>query len=598
MMQDQIVVTDTYPAYPVYEEEVYETGPELVELSVPVDLDSWRYSRVALPFLLFILFLLVSLFCLTFWQQSGNIKSLHDGVPRMIALTSVDTGADEAGSPKSLRNIRIAAAWFSCIGILVALIVFFARPSQKARNGANFACAGLLIIGCVLAWIAFGIGLAKTHILKCPPNRRYTLQTCVNHTAYGTTILCLDAAVGFSSIVAALMLAYNTKANHWKLAARDWEEAQQDATETTKERMPGEMVQRNVGYVRKWLTGIALLVCLAFIAAWMVFLIILVEEREKAVLMGPRGRGDSTQQYNSIFDYERAGWPVKDTRLRYSVVAVGILTVLANFLPFRSKTIAYVFGGLYFTTAVMAIIAFGIDFHEMDRARQLPCPNTPDNLPQTCYQDPFIATVSLDFMVCFFILVYLVVEYVVMQKRQCQHCDRAYGMSDLIKHESTECTARPVRCDVCAKGMTFGQFEQHKEYCSVDHVKCRNCSTMIAKWGVKAHQEECSRWPVQCTMCSDSFQRTDMPHHVMVCPNRPTSCDACGETFRKREMDAHRAVCREVLVECNQCEDHMQRFRLTQHQDQDCPKRLVRCDQCGVMVHFFRFGRHTAECTH
>jgi hypothetical protein len=38
----------------------------------------------------------------------------------------------------------------------------------------------------------------------------------------------------------------------------------------------------------------------------------------------------------------------------------------------------------------------------------------------------------------------------------------------------------------------------------------------------------------------------------------------------------------------------MQRFRLTQHQQQDCPKRLVRCDRCDAEVHYFRFSRH--EC--
>jgi hypothetical protein len=570
-------------------------GPELVELSTPVDWDSWRYSRFALPWLVWCFLWLIALFCLTFWQQAGNIKNLRDGVPRMISLQSTHDDNHEAGLPIGLRSIRIAGAWFCFLGIALTLVVFFARPAQKTRTALNFFYAVLLIIGCVLAWISFGIGLGSYRDLqRCVPNRRYTFQRCLNHEAYATVEVCLDACVGITSIIAALLLAYNTKANHWKLAARDWEEAQQDSLETVKERTPGEMVQRNVGYVRKWLTGIALLVCLAFVAAWMVFLVLLHEDREKQWLMGPRGRGDWTQRQDSIFDFEHAGWPVKDTRLRYSVVAVGIVTILFNFLPFRSKTIAYVFGGLYFLTAVMAIIAFAIDFHEADRARQLPCINTPDNLQQICTQDPFIATIALDFIVCVFLLIYLIVEYGIMQKRQCQHCDRAYGMQDLIKHETCECPARPVRCDVCAKAMTFNQFDKHKEYCSVDHVRCTNCGTMIAKWGVKAHQEECARWPVQCTMCADSFQRCDMPHHVMVCPNRPTSCDACGETFRKRDLEAHRAVCHEVLVMCDQCEDHMQRFRLSQHQQQDCPKRLVRCDRCDAEVHFFRFSRH--EC--
>ena len=46
------------------------------------------------------------------------------------------------------------------------------------------------------------------------------------------------------------------------MAPRDWEEAQEDTLEPTKERMPGEIVQRNVTYVRKLMTGLALLAVL------------------------------------------------------------------------------------------------------------------------------------------------------------------------------------------------------------------------------------------------------------------------------------------------------------------------------------------------
>jgi hypothetical protein len=534
------------------------------------------------------------LFCLTFWQQCGDIKNLRDARPRNIQLVSVSGSGSEAGQPKSVKNLRISHVWFGWFGAVFAWLVFFLRPSHKLRTPLNLVCVLLLLVSGGLAWIAFGVSLAHYNDQQqCYYNRAFTYQKCINHKAYAITNTALDAGVGVFTLVAAVLLAYNTKANHWRMAPRDWEEAQEDTLEPTKERMPGEMVQRNVTYVRKLMTGLALLAVLVLVAADVVFIILLHEDREKEVLMGVRGRADESLQYASTRPFEHPGWKTLNTRLRYSTVGFGILTVFLNFLPFRSKSVAYFFGFLYFSTAIMAICAFGFDVRELGDAKSLPCPTQPiTGAVQECVQQSYIATCVLDIFVSIFLFIYVIAEYIVLGVRQCQNCDRAFEMNELVKHESSECPCRPVRCEVCAKAMNFRQFQQHKLYCSIDHVRCKHCGSMVAKWGVKAHQEECTRWPVQCTMCNDSFQRSDMPHHVMVCPNRPTSCDTCGETFRSRDMDAHRTVCGEILVQCELCDDQMQRFRLQQHQHRDCPKRLKECDRCRLMVPMFQWERH------
>eukprot|EP00995_Heteronema_vittatum_P000299 NODE_103_length_1940_cov_1596.319937_g66_i6.p1 GENE.NODE_103_length_1940_cov_1596.319937_g66_i6~~NODE_103_length_1940_cov_1596.319937_g66_i6.p1 ORF type:complete len:599 (-),score=239.41 NODE_103_length_1940_cov_1596.319937_g66_i6:67-1863(-) len=580
------------------EPEVYPPqGPELVELSTPVDEDSWRYSRFALPWLVWCFFWLVALLLLTFWQQTGDLKHTRDGKPRLFELVRDDT-SDEASIPKSLRNLRIAGAFFAFFGVVLAWAIFFARPKRGARMGGNMLCALLLIVCTILAWIAFGIGLHHYNDFRaCPPSQRWTGEFCARHTAWAVATVTLDAAVAVFAFVAAILLAYNTKQNHFRLAPRDWEEAQNDSLEPPKERVPGEMVQRNVSFVRKWLTGLALVATLILVAAWMVFVVLLHEGRATQHHYGVRGRTDQSRRYDSQDEFEAPGWPAKNTRLRYAACAVGLLAILFNFLPFRSRTIAYCFALLYFCVIVALLVAFGMDVHEVRLANEDTCPNAPDGLVHECNTGSFGATCALDFITFFWLMLYLVIEYIINRSRQCQHCDRAYGMQELIKHETTECTARPVRCAVCAKGMTFKEFGQHAEFCSVDHIRCKNCSTMIPKWGVKTHQDECTRWPVQCTMCEDSFQRHDMPHHVMICPNRPTSCNACGETFRSRDLEAHQALCGEVLVQCDLCNDQMQRFRMQQHQQADCPKRLVECDRCQIMVPRFRFERHQQkEC--
>eukprot|EP00992_Anisonema_acinus_P001224 TRINITY_DN10414_c0_g1_i10.p1 TRINITY_DN10414_c0_g1~~TRINITY_DN10414_c0_g1_i10.p1 ORF type:complete len:511 (+),score=93.03 TRINITY_DN10414_c0_g1_i10:59-1591(+) len=502
------------PPPPEAQPEYVPEGPQYVEMSTPVDEDSWVYSRFALPMLLWVFLWILALFCLTFWQQTGDIKNQYNGLPRFPILRSTQ-GTHEAGQPTSLRSVRIASCFFGIIAIFGAFVIYFLRPKQSVRQGANFGCAFLLFLCSVLAWVAFGIAMANFQNQQtCPYNRRFTGQKCVFHTAYAIAAATLDAAVGVGAIISLLLLAYNTKANHWVRGPNNWEEAQQDAVETTKERVPGEVVQRNV------------------------------------------------------------------------------------FLTFRSKTIAYIFAFLYFATAVLAMVAFGFDVHELRWANDLTCPAAPDGLGQDCTQGQFIATAVLDFFVFIWLIVYIVVEYVINPTPQCQHCDRAYELSELMKHEAVECGARPVRCEVCAKTMTKKQFDEHKSSCSSDHVRCKNCKVMVPKWGVKAHQEECPRWPVECNMCDGTFQRMDMPHHVTICPNRPTSCDACGETFRSKDIAAHRALCGEVLVRCELCDDIMQRFRLQQHTQNECPKRIVECDKCGESVTMFRWERHQQkECS-
>lgn len=542
----------------------------------------------------------MALFCLTFWQQTGNIKNYYNGIPRLVETSDAAGSNSEAGLPKGLRNLRIAYAWMVGIAVIGTFLVFFARPKRAIRTALNFLFVILFLGGTVVAWIAFGVGLGNyKNAARCQPLYRFTFQKCAPWVAYAIAAITLDAAVATGSILSLLLVAINTVSNHWKLQPRDWEEAVADTHEMPKERAPGERGQKNVSLVKKWLTALALLFTGGSLAALVVFLILLHEGRDKEYFTGARGRTDSSLNPYSMERFELNGWPVKNTRLRYGAVAIGLLSILFNFIPFRSKTIAYIFGFIYLSTAVICFCALGFDLHALNKATNAPCPPAVDGATLVCNRGSFQATAALDFIAAFWLVLYVIIEYVIMQRRMCQHCDRPLLMAELIKHESTDCKARPVRCEVCAKSMTFKEFEGHQRTCSTDHVRCKNCGTMVAKWSVKSHQESCPRWPVPCTMCEDVCQRSDMPHHVMICPNRPSSCDACGETFRSRDMEAHRAVCGEVVVSCELCDDQMQRFRLQQHQQFDCPKRLLQCDKCGQLIPRFRYERHLErDCMH
>eukprot|EP01004_Peranema_trichophorum_P002156 NODE_1302_length_2021_cov_146.669125_g1101_i0.p1 GENE.NODE_1302_length_2021_cov_146.669125_g1101_i0~~NODE_1302_length_2021_cov_146.669125_g1101_i0.p1 ORF type:complete len:601 (+),score=116.74 NODE_1302_length_2021_cov_146.669125_g1101_i0:66-1868(+) len=582
--------------------EPYEREAEPIELSTPVDEDSWRYSRFALPWLLFCWAVLMGLLGLTFWQQAGNIKYQLNGVARLIELRDVKRDPDEAGQPRSVRGLRMGATIVGAVAVVGAFLVLFARPKLQIRNALLYFFCLLLLVSCVVAWVAFAISIAnyKKQAI-CPTFRRFTTASCIQHKAWAITNSALDAGVGTFALFSFFLLLMVAIGNHWKLEPRDWEEAVADTQERPKERPPGERAQKNVGYVKRTITGLCLLALLGVIAADTVFYILLHEDREVEPLLGPRGRAAASRNYDDPVAYEHAGWPTKNTRIRYSATAIGLLAIMFNFLPFRSKTIAVVFALIYFGVAVMCVIAAAFDIHGIRLANDLnsSCDRTWDGQASECHSGSFIATVVLDLIAFFVLIIYIIVEYFAMQQRQCQHCTRAYGMNELEKHEASECGARPVRCEVCAKSMNYYQFQMHKRHCSTDRVRCKNCGIMVAKWGVKTHQDQCPRWPVPCNMCNESCLRSDLPHHVVVCPNRPSSCDACGETFRTKDLDAHRAVCGEVLVRCEMCDDQMPRFRTQQHHEYDCPKQLLQCDDCGATVPRFRWERHQLrECTH
>lgn len=636
--------------------------------------------------------------------------------------------------PKDVRNVRIAEVIFGLVGLAIIILVYFARPKPGARNGGTFLGCLFIFTSGVLAWVAFGMGLAKFHLSEtCPDNYRWTLEgntghrnadgtySCYERMGYAITAVALDAANGLLGILTAVFLGYNVKQGHWRMAPRGWAEAQLDAeVEPQKERIPGEMIQKNVTYVRKWIGTLLWLFNFASLVTLSVFFIFLHQNRELAEahpLGGPiaapnaaaaaiavdatgaqaapyvsfidgcykpdglRGRNCAPATYitirganfdarlpaNNAIQFSRArgakghfptcspissvnaagtqivcplwvphgtsgywnlsvvvsgvtmnstapratievmppggGWPTQNTRLRYSASAIGILTIILNFMPFRSKAVALLFAVLYVTCAALCMTAFGFDIHALRRVGSSPCPRAPDGTQLACVKSMYIATTVFEFLCTLALLFYIVYEYVIKQRQaqKCQHCQRNFGIFELPVHVEDECSRRPVRCAICSKTMLAKEFVyKHRHECAVDHTSCERCGITVAAWGAKAHQEECPQTSVKCPTCESAFLRADLPSHIMLCPKKPVACDACGETFRgQAAIQEHFAVCPEVLVQCELCDDKMQRFRLQQHQSVECPKRLVPCELCGQVFPLFRLDRHQrTDCTH
>jgi len=314
--------------------------------------------------------------------------------------------------PKNLRNLRIAAFCCIIVGAVIATIAFFMRPKPGIRMALCGLATLLLFAGGVIAWVAFGIALEhQNNAVQCPENYLHTGSKCIRRTNYEIVDITLDAGMGVFGVLAAIMLILNAR-YHWRLAPRTIEEEEVDRIrEPVKERTPGYMVHKNVSFVRKWLVG--LLILFAFISAVgsVVFTIILSEDASAERLRGPRGRADRSLSVNSISPYEHSGWPRINTAIRYGGTAVGILAVFFNFMPFRSKTIAIIFGFLYFVSASLLLICFGFDVHELRRTHRFGCPAQFDGAALQCFSNPFTTTCVIEFIAVVALLLYIIVEY-------------------------------------------------------------------------------------------------------------------------------------------------------------------------------------------
>jgi len=386
----------------------------IVDEAVEYDEEYWKYSRFALPWLVFCLALLITVFCLTFWQQTGDIKRWFDGVPRVLIRQAVSKSNYEGGIHKNVRNLRIAAFVCIIVGFLIAVITYFLRPKPGIRIALCAVASLLLFAGAVIAWVAFAIALDhQNHAEQCPDNWRYTGARCIRRTNYEIVEIAIDASMGTFGIIAAVLLILNAR-YHWRQAPRTIEEEEIDRIrEPVKERIPGEMVHKNVSFVRKWLVGLALTMAFLSAVASIVFVIILSEDQDTERLRGPRGRADRSLTPTSILPFEHSGWPRINTAIRYGGTAVGILAVFFNFMPFRSKTIAIIFGFLYFVSASLLLICFGFDVHEIRRAKRFGCPRQFDGAALYCFTNPFTTTCVIEFIAVVALLLYIIVEYFV-----------------------------------------------------------------------------------------------------------------------------------------------------------------------------------------
>lgn len=512
---------------------------------IEADYEWFRYSKFALPFLIFNLLLATVLFSLTVWYGGMSFQDMRAGTPWQIERPNkVDD--HEAGIPKYNRNLRLACFCLGFFGLAGIVLTMYLKPAPGIRKALYFlfAFVGLFLCG-ILSAIAGGLDAGNVNdAVWCRGRERGNVVTtppsCYSMTKMAVAVTIVDMALAVMAIITALALVL--------AAVKSFA-----APPETDEFGMGPEPKRGVSKTTRQCLLLLLFAVFALITLQFVFTIILHEGRDIKF-------ADETY-FTRTNDNLRAGWPLKNTRLRLATCAIVILMTLLNLIPFRSRVFAYVCGFVYFVASALALMAFALDVKAIDMARSSTCP-----FGWSCFFGSFIATAVFDILLAIFLILYVIFEFVARLLLECRHCTRNYGMHEITKHESMECSSRPVRCEVCSKQMRAKEFVyQHRFECGHDSQRCEQCDTTCAVWSFKKHQDECVKWPVKCQMCDIAFAREDLPAHTAACPMTPASCEACGETFRSVDLAEHANQCSERQVECSNCHSVMPMFRFEAH---------------------------------
>ena len=144
---------------------------------------------------------------------------------------------------------------------------------------------------------------------------------------------------------------------------------------------------------------------------------------------------------------------------------------------------------------------------------------------------------------------------------------------------------------------------EHNDGCQFETVKCFNaCGIKLQRQHLTSHVEtKCPYQIIECQYCELRRQRRFIiGKHIEECPRFPLPCpNGCGiNNIPRKDTDKHRAVCLHEIVQCrNFCRKKMQRQYLTNHLENECPRRKVTCQHCCSLIEYqYIESPHKEQC--
>lgn len=595
--------------------------PTLKTMSIHVrdvveeDYSWWRYSKAATPLLIILLGLLVTVLGLTLWQHNGTLREMYSGVPRDLYHADqhdddaegrypfVDSNGNYAysgGVGNRHRHLRVAYQVMGFAALIFIYAAYFMRVGPKIRMAVYAFAALLLLCASACAWYTFGATMGKAdNVYETSWDWRYTRQRPTAREDYETVQVICDVTFAVVALIAIFhVLVYGFK-GYFKIRARGWKlREREDAAEFVKpanrKQQPGKFDR--VSYTYSGITHFFLV----FAA------VVLIISSAFTILNFVTLRTTTRSGYQNG-DLELSGWPIVNQRVRIAACAIGIITILLNLLPIRSRFVNMIWALLLFVTSALLFTGFAMDIVELNRTAggdgdsssdfegPFSCPIDPSTGGAfRCSKNRFIYTAGFELVAAFLLLFYLLGE--VLLRKPCKWCGRGYAIWAIGNHQANECSQRQVTCEICQwEGPAGLWYYKHRGQCDQYHTKCQHCDMFVPQHDLRRHSDECPFWPTRCTMCNLVFRRMDMPQHTAVCPKRRVNCDACGEPFIFEELAAHKAVCLETEVSCDLCGKRMQRAELNTHLQYDCAHRHAQCQMCNQLIPQAQLAEHQAR---
>nr|ALA55871.1 TNF receptor-associated factor 6 protein [Cyclina sinensis] len=115
------------------------------------------------------------------------------------------------------------------------------------------------------------------------------------------------------------------------------------------------------------------------------------------------------------------------------------------------------------------------------------------------------------------------------------------------------------------------------------NVKCPNhtkgCDQIVVLKHLQTHLENCIFSLTPCpNECTSVLMRGRLSEHLQnQCPKRIIRCSLCQSEFVAEKKQDHQLDCPEAIINCPSCELQLKRQLLTQHLNTECKKALTRC---------------------
>eukprot|EP01010_Urceolus_cornutus_P002352 NODE_299_length_1825_cov_238.367680_g241_i0.p1 GENE.NODE_299_length_1825_cov_238.367680_g241_i0~~NODE_299_length_1825_cov_238.367680_g241_i0.p1 ORF type:complete len:525 (-),score=111.77 NODE_299_length_1825_cov_238.367680_g241_i0:170-1744(-) len=414
------------------------------------DYSLFRYSKLALPFLVLIILTAAVLLGLTFWQGPWGIgrgkNGFDNGIPTDFTFDR-DGVHEEAGLSETLRTLRCVNF---ALGVAATIVAVFA-----IRSGAATMVVRILLILAALIYFALFVLSIVTMIsgihqverlVDCPDTTfpqlhysptisdRYDPSTnCWRREQLTSATIAADAATALAAGFTCFLIIFTLRAASWA-----WGPGRISVDQAINQKQalfPPPSPFTHIAETRRAYVWMGILFTLAFVIVAFILTMVMHELRDKPRLVDERNRV-----------ILKSGWSKVNNRLRASVagaaIAFGLISLL-DMAGWKRRLVAYVLAVLLLWTAVGAFVSFGMDVNDLTDQDELPCRRNNnifkpknaiakvldgktglaslqfrnlidtliDNDDYKCTKAPYISTTAIDFLLGFFIIVYIIYEF-------------------------------------------------------------------------------------------------------------------------------------------------------------------------------------------